>query len=92
MVERVQGVAPSRRVRYDEGRPFAGREGFAENGGGKNFERQLRQAMKKRQEEREASAAGAYVLEVSRPTQSFFYDRQASLERIRAYLHEENEP
>ena len=37
MVERVQGVAPSRRVRYDEGRPFAGREGFAENGDGKNF-------------------------------------------------------
>lgn len=90
MVERVQGIAPSRRVRYDEGRSFGAREGFAESGGGQNFERQLKQAMRKRRGEKEASPSEAYVLDVARPTQSLFYDRQASLERIRAYLHEEN--
>ena len=88
MVEKVQGIAPSRRVRYDEGRSFGAREDFAEHGGQK-FERQLRRAMKKRSEEPAGSSA-AYLLEVSRPTQSLFYDRQASLEGIRAPLPEEH--
>ena len=83
MVERVQGVAPSRRVRYDEGRSFGAREGFAESGGGQNFERQLKQAMKKRRAAEDKRAASeAYVLDVTLPTQSLFYDRQISLERL----------
>lgn len=88
MVEKVQGVTPSRRVRYDEGRSFGAREGFAE-GGGQQFERQLRRAMKKRSEEKEGPSE-AYLLEVSRPTQSLFYDRRASLAGLRAYLHEDH--
>ena len=40
---------------------------------------------------RESSPSAAYVLDVTRPTQSLFYDRQASLEGLSAYLNEEHE-
>ena len=90
MVEKVQGVAPSRRIRHDAERTFEGRDGFAE-GGGQKFACQLRQAMKKHKGEPESSPSAAYVLDVTRPTQSLFYDRQASLEGLSAYLNEEHE-
>lgn len=83
MVERVQAVTPTRSVRYDRERPLREREGFAESGGGRSFERQLNKAMKKRRAtEDKRSASEAYVLDVTLPTQSFFYDRQISLERL----------
>ena len=83
MVERVQAVTPTRSVRYDRERPLQEREGFADSGGGRSFERQLNKAMKKRRAtEDKRSASEAYVLDVTLPTQSLFYDRQISLERL----------
>ena len=83
MVERVQAVTPTRSVRYDRERPLQEREGFAESGGGRSFERQLNKAMKKhRAAEDKRAASEAYVLDVTLPTQSLFYDRQISLERL----------
>ena len=93
MKGRVEKVTPVNRVAFDVARSFEDRRGFADHGGGHSFKNMLRQAMQKRliasSGKSENKPSEAYVVNVTRATQSLFYQDEAVVrERLEKLMNE----
>ncbi len=88
MVERIEKVARVKGVDYDVGRSFDRKEGYEEKDSGKKFSEVFQKA-RNRQVAEPSSVSAPYRLELSRATQSLFYeggmDFRSLSSKLRAY-------
>ena len=92
MKGRVERISPVQSVTFDVARSFEDRRGFANYNGGQTFQQLLDRAMHKvRKPLASASDGGssdAYVLNVTRATQSLFYQGGMLPEGLGSLVHE----
>lgn len=94
MKGRVERISPVQGVAFDVARSFEDRRGFADHNGGQSFRQMLDKAMQtvKRPfasaKPRETGISDAYEVNVTRATQSLFYNDGTVLEGIGNLLHE----
>ena len=92
MKGRVERVSPVQSVTFEVARSFEDRRGFANYNGGQSFHQLLDQAMRKVRKPLASASDGmasdAYVLNVTRPTQSLFYQGGMLPEGIGNLVHE----
>ncbi|MBP5199122.1 MAG: hypothetical protein J6Z82_00525 [Schwartzia sp.] len=94
MKGRVERISPVQGVAFDVARSFEDRRGFADHNGGQSFRQMLdkeMQTMKKTLASvgtDETGPSDAYVVNVTRATQSLFYEDGTVLKRIGNLLHE----
>ena len=94
MKGRVERISPVQGVAFDVARSFEDRRGFADHNGGQSFRQMLDKAMQTVRkpfasvEKGEAKPSDAYVVNVTRATQSLFYNDGTALEGIGNLLHE----
>ena len=94
MKGRVERISPVQGVAFDVARSFEDRRGFADHSGGQSFRQMLDKAMQTVRkpfasaEKGEAKPSDAYVVNVTRATQSLFYNDGTALEGIGNLLHE----
>ncbi len=78
MKGRVEKISPVSGVSFDVARSFEDRRGFADHGSRQSFQKMLDQAMQRKavssaEGKDNKSAPEAYVVNVTRATQSLFY-------------------
>ncbi len=94
MKGRVERISPVQGVAFDVARSFEDRRGFADHNGGQSFRQMLDKAMhtvRKPFASAGASEGGvsdAYEVNVTRATQSLFYNDRSVLEGIGNLVHE----
>lgn len=94
MKGRVERISPVQGVAFDVARSFEDRRGFADHNGGQSFRQMLDKEMQARRKPLtsaktdEAGSSEAYVVNVTRATQSLFYKDRSVLEGIGNLLHE----
>ena len=94
MEGRVERISPVHGTAFDVARSFEDRRGFADHGGGQSFRQMLDKAMHSVRKPfasakpSESKPTEAYVVNVTRATQSLFYNDGTALERIETLLHE----
>ena len=94
MKGRVERISPVQGVAFDVARSFEDRRGFADHNGGQSFRQMLDKAMQTVRkpfasaEKGEAKPSDAYVVNVTRATQSLFYNDGTALEGIGNLLNE----
>ena len=95
MKGRVERISPVQGVAFDVARSFEDRRGFADHNGGQSFRQMLDKAMQTARKpftSAETSEAkqpsDAYVLSVTRATQSLFYKDGSVLDGIGNLMHE----
>ena len=94
MKGRVERVSPVQGAAFDVARSFEDRRGFANHGGGQSFRQMLDKAMHTVRkpfapaESSEVRMSDAYEVNVTRATQSLFYNDGAVLEGIGKLVHE----
>ena len=74
MVERIEKVARVKGIDYDVGRSFDRKEGYEEQASGKKFSEFFQKA-RNHQAAEPSNVSAPYRLELSRATQSLFYER-----------------
>ena len=94
MKGRVERISPVQGVAFDVARSFEDRRGFADHNGGQSFRQMLDKAMQTVKKPfasvkpRETGISDAYEVNVTRATQSLFYNDGTVLEGIGNLLHE----
>ncbi len=93
MKGRIEKISPVSSVSFDVARSFEDRRGFAEHGNGQPFQKLLHQALQKKPvvslSKGESASSEAYVVNVTRATQSLFYQDGAEVkERLEHLIHE----
>ena len=94
MKGRVERISPVHGVAFDVARSFEDRRGFADSNGGQSFRQMLDKAMQTVKkpfapaEPNETKLSGAYEVNVTRATQSLFYNDGTALKGIGNLLHE----
>ena len=93
MEGRVEKISPVNKVAFDVARSFEDRRGFVDHGGGQSFQKLLHQAMQKKpvasSSKSENKPSEAYVVNVTRATQSLFYQDEAIVrERLEKLMDE----
>ncbi len=94
MKGRVERISPVHGVAFDVARSFEDRRGFADQSGGQSFRHMLEKAMHTARKPFASAGTGdavqsdAYVVNVTRATQSLFYKDETVLEGIGNLLHE----
>ena len=95
MKGRVERISPVQSVAFDVARSFEDRRGFADHNGGQSFRQMLDKAMQtvrkpfaSAETSEPKKPSEAYVLSVTRPTQSLFYKDDSVLEGIGNLIHE----
>ena len=94
MKGRVERISPVRGVAFDVARSFEDRRGFADQSGGQSFQQMLEKAKQTVRKpfvsakSSEAAQSEAYVVNVTRATQSLFYNDETVLEGIGNLIHE----
>ena len=94
MKGRVERISPVQGVAFDVARSFEDRRGFADHNGGLSFRQMLDKEMRTMKKPvasvgtDEARTTEAYVVNVTRATQSLFYKDGSFLEGIGNLLHE----
>ena len=94
MKGRVERISPVQGVAFDVARSFEDRRGFADHNGGQSFQQMLNKAMHTARKPfasakpNESGPSDAYVVNVTRATQSLFYDDGTVLEGIGNLIHE----
>ena len=94
MKGRVERISPVQGVAFDVARSFEDRRGFADHGGGQSFRQMLGKAMQTARkpfasaESGETVVSDAYAVDVTRATQSLFYNDETVLEGIGNLIHE----
>ena len=94
MKGRVERISPVQGVAFDVARSFEDRRGFANHGGGQSFRQMLDKAMHTVRkpfasaESSEGGVSDAYEVNVTRATQSLFYNDRSVLEGIGNLVHE----
>jgi hypothetical protein len=94
MKGRVERISPVQGVAFDVARSFEDRRGFADHNGGQSFRQMLDKEMQARRKPLTSAKADetgpseAYVVNVTRATQSLFYKDRSVLEGIGNLLHE----
>ncbi len=95
MKGRVERISPVQGVAFDVARSFEDRRGFADHNGGQSFRQMLDKAMQTvrkplttAKSSEAAPPSDAYVLNVTRATQSLFYKDGTVLEGIGNLIHE----
>ena len=83
MVERIERVNKIKAIDYDISRPFERREDYENPRRGKgSFKHMLHSAMKQENPADAESLPEAYTLELSRATQSLFYQNLVNLKHL----------
>ena len=94
MKGRVERISPVQGVAFDVARSFEDRRGFADHGGGQSFRQMLDKAIHTARKpfasagSGEAGESEAYAVDVTRATQSLFYNDDTVLEGIGKLIHE----
>ncbi len=94
MKGRVEKISPVQGVAFDVARSFEDRRGFADHNGGQSFRQMLDKAMQTVRkpfasaEPSETRLSDAYEVNVTRATQSLFYNDETALKGIGNLLHE----
>ena len=94
MKGRVERISPVQGVAFDVARSFEDRRGFADHNGGQSFRQMLDKAMHTVRkpfasaESSEVRMSDAYEVNVTRATQSLFYNDGSVLEGIGNLVHE----
>ena len=94
MKGRVERISPVQGVAFDVARSFEDRRGFADHNGGQSFRQMLDKAMHAARKpfasakSSETEISDAYEVNVTRATQSLFYNDGTVLEGIGNLLHE----
>ena len=94
MKGRVERISPVQGVAFDVARSFEDRRGFADHNGGQSFRPMLDKEIRTRRKPltsagtEDAGLSDAYVVNVTRATQSLFYKDGTVLEGIGSLLHE----
>lgn len=88
MVDRIEKVTKVKGVSYDIGRPFERKEGYEdENQQGGSFYQMLKHNMKKSSDGK-VTISEPYKLELSRATQSLFYEKGLQIKALERKLHD----
>ena len=95
MKGRVERISPVHGVAFDVARSFEDRRGFADHNGGQSFRQMLDKAMQTARKpfasaetSEPKQPSDAYVLSVTRATQSLFYKDGSVLNGIGNLMHE----
>lgn len=94
MKGRVEKISPVQGVAFDVARSFEDRRGFADHNGGHSFRQMLDKAMQTVRkpfasaESSEPKLSDAYEVNVTRATQSLFYNDETALKGIGNLFHE----
>ena len=89
MIAKVERISRVNGISNNLG-SYGQRQGYAENNGGREFEKELNSALRqKEREKREVvlESGQPYILSVTRATQSLFYQNGLPEERLGHYLH-----